>query len=307
MTIIISHKRSIVSLPSVAVIIPTWNNAIQLRICLAALARQTYPLSLVHFIVAINGDPTGYQDLISEFKNVTWVTETRPGSYAARNRGIKEAQAAIIAFTDSDCVPSEGWLEQGVKALLQSEYTLIGGHIQMFGRADHQLRPAEIFEASMFDMIRHQKMIEENGFAVTANLFAFRSVFDRNGLFDSRLKSSGDREWTQRCLRNGERLGYAPSASISHPRRESFQAVWQKVKRLKGGWIQLAKMRRSPIELRVAMRRLTLLDPKIYSLAFSKQCPRHQAVSVFCGAMLIGVKATVESVCIYLGRKESRG
>ncbi len=93
--------------PFVSVIIPVYNDAGRLRICLAALHKQTYDSDRYEIIVIDNGsDPSPVMDNLKvEFDNVVYDQELTPGSYAARNKGITIAKGDVIAFTDADCIP----------------------------------------------------------------------------------------------------------------------------------------------------------------------------------------------------------
>src|SRR5690554_6136694 len=92
-------------LPFVSVIIPTYHDWERLRLCLDSLNRQTYPKERYEIIV-VNNDP---EDVVpANFvvpNNFTILEESKPGSYAARNRAIQAAKGEIYAFTDSDCQP----------------------------------------------------------------------------------------------------------------------------------------------------------------------------------------------------------
>jgi glycosyltransferase involved in cell wall biosynthesis len=85
------------SSPFVSVIIPVFNDAEHLRLCLRALAQQTYPSSCYEVIVVDNGsdDLEAIQAVVAGFGQAIAVLEPTPGSYAARNRGIALAQGEI--------------------------------------------------------------------------------------------------------------------------------------------------------------------------------------------------------------------
>ncbi len=104
------------NMPFVSVIIPTYHDWERLGyVCTNALfKKQTYPKD--HFeAIIINNAP---EDSSPEFNlpdNFKIISESKPGSYAARNKGVSVARGEIIAFTDSDCIPCPDWIEQGVK------------------------------------------------------------------------------------------------------------------------------------------------------------------------------------------------
>jgi len=89
------------NLPLVSVIIPVYNDAERLQTCLAKLALQTY--SAYEVMVVDNGsrDLLTVQNIVAAYPFAQLLTESIPGSYAARNCGIAQAQGDILAFTDA--------------------------------------------------------------------------------------------------------------------------------------------------------------------------------------------------------------
>jgi glycosyltransferase involved in cell wall biosynthesis len=98
----------------VTVIIPAYRDTGRLNACLSALSRQTIPHGDFEVIV-VNNDLK--EDVLINAEHdfrLTVIREEIPGSYAARNSGIRHAKGEILAFTDSDAVPDAGWIENGM-------------------------------------------------------------------------------------------------------------------------------------------------------------------------------------------------
>ncbi len=158
--------------------------------------------------------------------------ELSPGSYAARNRGIAEAQGEVLVFLDADCVPAPGWLQAGIDCLQSHpDVDLVAGNIELTF-ATPQLSPAECFEKAF--AFRQQQNVA-NGVAVTANLFVRRRVFEEVGPFNAELMSGGDFEWTRRATSRGHRLLYCAEAVVRHPARASLSALAGKARRVTSG------------------------------------------------------------------------
>jgi len=221
--------------PMVSVIIPVYNDTFRLKLCLEALVRQTYPADLVEIIVIDNGSKEDLRKTINAFPFVRLFREPVPGSYIARNRGVLVAQGKILAFTDSDCIPVLGWLEHGIDTLIENQdIGLIGGKIEFFFKNPLKLTTAENYE-KMFGF--PQKMyVEKHQWAVTANLFTYRNVFDKVGLFNPDLKSGGDHEWGTRASKAGFKILYCTDAVVRHPARHTFAEIAKKETRIFGGW-----------------------------------------------------------------------
>jgi glycosyltransferase involved in cell wall biosynthesis len=257
-------------MPKVSVIVPVWNRADQLRLCLDCLHRQTFPGGDYEIIVVDNGSIDQIDSVHDAYPAVRWFREEHPSSYAARNRGVRHARGDIIAFTDADCLPTATWLEGAVASLGALQASIVGGDIRYVMPTDRELNVCELLEEKLFGMGNHRQLIESRGFAVTANLTTYRDVFEQAGYFDAQLKSSGDREWTQRAVRNGAQLRFAESAVVYHPRRHSLKALAQKQRRIVGGRMVLLRRSKQPLtEVVQQLYMHSLFDVDMYRMALS--------------------------------------
>ncbi|MFB2980557.1 glycosyltransferase [Microseira sp. BLCC-F43] len=226
------------SLPSlfVSVIIPVYNDAERLKVCLAALENQTYPKDLYEVIVADNAsdEAQDIKGVVAQFGCAIATYESLPGSYAARNQGISLAKGDVIAFTDSDCIPAPNWIENGVKNLLQvPNCGLVAGKMEIFCKNPEKPTPVELYES--ITAFPQQQLLETKRGGATGNLFTFKNVIDRVGVFNANLKSNGDLEWGQRVYSAGYQQVYADDTCVAHPARSSFKELYKRTVRLVGG------------------------------------------------------------------------
>jgi glycosyltransferase involved in cell wall biosynthesis len=223
------------SRPFVSVIVPAFDNAAGLELCLRALEDQTYPADRCEVIVVDNGSRVDPAPLVSRFSRARLERESQPGSYAARNRGLAVARGEILAFTDSDCVPAHDWIKQGVASLAGCQ-----GCGFAAGQVDLSFRdPAHPSAAELYDFLvmnfHQEHNVRDRKFGATANLFVPKPVFDRVGMFDATLLSGGDLEWGERVLAKGLRQTYAAEARVAHPARYSLDETYRRALRLTGG------------------------------------------------------------------------
>ena len=100
--------------PDVSVVIPSWNSARTIGRCLDALLAQQTTLHYEVLVVDSGEDDTAalvaaYAD--REAPRVQLIrSPTRLFPGPARNLGLRQARAPLIAFTDTDCLPDPGWL-----------------------------------------------------------------------------------------------------------------------------------------------------------------------------------------------------
>jgi glycosyltransferase involved in cell wall biosynthesis len=226
--------------PMMSVIIPVYNDREGLRVCLEALALQTWPRARLEVLVVDNGSREPIADLTGRFDFVRLLSEAEPGSYAARNRGLKEARGELLAFTDADCQPTPGWLEAGGQALLDHGGPLVlAGRVEVFAQDPQRPNVAEEYELAL--AFTQSANAQQKHFGVTANLFSTRETFERVGPFDTKLKSGGDKEWGQRAFAHGVPVAYCDAAVVRHPARRSLKELCQKRARQTGGLLTLKR------------------------------------------------------------------
>jgi GT2 family glycosyltransferase len=208
-----------------------------------------------------------------------------PGSYAARNEGIKHATGTWLAFTDADCRPRPDWLENLMAATEQvnqstsqpaNHLTLFAGAVEMIPQND----PPNRYE--IYDLVRGipQSWYVKRGYAATANLAVSAELMNRLGGFDASRHSGGDAELCRRARKAGAALEYVPNAVAEHPARQSWEELVAKVRRVKHG--QVASGARAE---RWRWRLRTLLPPLIETFKYlrARQWPlsfRLQAIAV---------------------------
>ncbi|WP_322744411.1 MULTISPECIES: glycosyltransferase [unclassified Coleofasciculus] len=223
-----------------SVIIPVYNDAERLKLCLEALENQTYPKTGYEVIVVDNAsdEAADIKGVVAQFGQAIAAYESTPGSYAARNKGISLAKGEVIAFTDADCIPASDWIEKGVENLLKvSNCGLLAGNIEVFPKDINRPTLVELFEiANAFPQKQH---LRDMKYGATANLLTFKSVIQEVGTFNQDLKSGGDLDWGRRVYDHGYEQVYAEEVRIAHPARASFNQIYQKVVRLAGGHYDL--------------------------------------------------------------------
>ena len=97
-------------IPFVSVIVPVYNDGQRIGKCIEALLIQTYPQAHFEIIIVDNGSNDNTRSVIEEHPVKLLVEDRIQSSYAARNKGIKNAKGEVIAFTDADCIPAPDWI-----------------------------------------------------------------------------------------------------------------------------------------------------------------------------------------------------
>jgi glycosyltransferase involved in cell wall biosynthesis len=226
-----SHQTE---LPSVSVVVPFYGSDVSgLTQCVESLLNQDYPKDRVAIAVVDNNDPKRLsQSMFGPRCNI--FHESLPGSYAARNRGVRESCSEVIAFTDSDCVPRHSWISAGVRSLRAATGpVIVGGSIVFDFGSNHLPNSCELLDSIIH--LRQTEYIYSYGFAATANLFVMRELIKIYGPFDARFLSGGDREFGQRLAAAGVGITLAEDAVVLHPARGRIVDLLQKNRRGAGG------------------------------------------------------------------------
>ena len=226
--------------PFVSVIVPVFNDAGRLRLCLEALDAQTYPKELYEVVVVDNGSDEPPARVVARFARARFSVEPRPGSYAARNRGLALARGDVFAFTDADCLPAPDWVERGVAALFATPNCgFVAGRVEIFFADARRPTAVELYEG--LAALAQKTYVEAGRFGATANLFTTRAVVERVGAFDDSVMSGGDVEWGQRVASRGYAVAYADDARVSHPARRTLAELYRRTARVVGGFHELTR------------------------------------------------------------------
>jgi glycosyltransferase involved in cell wall biosynthesis len=202
-------------LPFVSVIVPVYNDERRIRACIESLLNQTYSEGCYEILIVDNASSDGTREIVQEYPVRLLAEDRIQSSYAARNKGIQNAKGEILSFTDSDCVASSTWIEEGVKALNSKSVDLVGGKVEFI----HSERKTAAEAYDSITSMQVERDIKERSVAKTANLFVKSFLFDKIGMFPESVKSGGDVLWTARATRNGFTLTFASKAIIRHPAR----------------------------------------------------------------------------------------
>jgi len=203
--------------PTVNVIIPVLNGGGTLRACLESLRAQTYEGKIIPVVIN-DGSTDNTSEVAREFSEVKLLEQENHGRAAARNKGISESDAEIIAFTDADCVPEPDWLERLIARLRENDNRgVVSGAMtirtgsNLWQRLDHQ---------AWAHSIGPEAPAGPTLFGSTANMALYRAVFNEVGGFDSRLRGSEDSDLAFRIHRAGYENFFEPKAVIihNHPR-----------------------------------------------------------------------------------------
>lgn len=267
--------------PLISVIIPVKDDTLRLMKCLEALESQNMPQGSFEVIVVDNNSsPAVPSDIAGSRKMpVKLINELRQSGFAARNTGIVNSKGDILAFTDSDTVPSPDWLKKGYECLTDSSNApFAGGNVEI--ELSEKPGPVEFFE--FFYGFDQERYIRHLNFSVTANMFTTRELFIKTGGFSNELKSGGDREWGNRASKHGKGV-YCKDAVVLHPARKDWNELALKIRRTLDGYFQINAVKKAG-RLRLIPEIAGDMFPakQFFELFFIKNGPLSWKAKAFC-------------------------
>jgi len=194
----------------VSIVIPAYNAERTLENCIEACLAQTYPDTEV---IVVDDGSTDRTPLIGQaFASVRYVHQENRGPAAARNRGAREAHGPLIAFTDSDCIPREDWIDH-LAARFEENVAAVGG---TYGIANPQRLLPRLIHAEI--VARHARFGEKVDFLGSFNVAYQREAFEAVGGFDEAFReaSAEDNDLAYRLLDAGRVLRFTPDAVVNH-------------------------------------------------------------------------------------------
>ena len=212
----------------VSVIVPVHNTAAHLERCIAALVGQDYPRAAFEILMVDNNSTDGSADILARAAGVRALAETKQGSYAARNRAVREARGAVLAFTDSDCAPGPGWLRAIEAGLAQPGVQVVLG-CRRPARDRGLVRLLADYENKKDEHVFASPVVDRY-YGFTNNMGVRRSTFERYGPFVERPRGS-DTIFVRRVV-EGEgcaAAAYMPSMRIAHHEMDGVRVYYNKM------------------------------------------------------------------------------
>jgi glycosyltransferase involved in cell wall biosynthesis len=205
--------------PVVSVVVPTRGRAAYLEVTLDSLLGQRTEIAY-EIVVVDDGSADATAAVVAARPTVRYVAHREGrGLNAARNTGLQESQAELIAFVDDDVLVPSGWVDALVAGSRRHpEAEAFGGPIRarFEGRTPRgcgrEEPPITTLDLGSEDC--------EATKAWGANFAVRRAAVERVGPFDERIvRPHGDEEeWIERLRASGGTVVYLAEAGLDHRR-----------------------------------------------------------------------------------------
>lgn len=214
--------------PRVSVVIPTRNRCGDLTECLRALEDQTLPEDEFEVLVINDGSSDATAATVERFGRSTrlrlrGIDQSNQGPAAARNLGIAQAKADLVAFIDDDCCPDAAWLEELMAALPgEPRCAGVGGSVR---------RRRDSTVSRFIDHVGTLAHLQRDGrvhYLVTANALFRRAALEEIRGFDTHFTWPGgeDPDLGDRLRPRGYSLAVTRGAVVRHRHRDTLGGLF---------------------------------------------------------------------------------
>lgn len=209
----------------ISVIIPNWNGAKHLPVCLAALRRQT--LRPLEVILVDNASADESRELVArDYPEVKWLQLSQNVRFAgACNAGIRASSGEFVALLNNDTEADEHWLENIAKTLAERPSAgFAATKLRLFDQRDKLHSAGDFYSRRGVPGNRGVWQVDDGRFdaeyvfgACGAGSVYKREMLDKIGLLDEEFEfSCEDVDISWRAQLAGYRCAFAKDAIVYH-------------------------------------------------------------------------------------------
>lgn len=167
--------------PSVAIVIPAYNEEETIARCLESCINQTVPASEI--IVVNNNSTDDTEKIVKKYQrdypecNIRFLNEREQGIAPARNHGFSKAKSDVLGRIDADSTITEGWVEALQNTFSDENIAAATGPVQYYDMplVDLGLKADEKIRNTL------HKMAKDHRFLFGSNMAIRRSVWEEVG------------------------------------------------------------------------------------------------------------------------------
>lgn len=208
-------------MPSISIIIPTYNEEKNIEKCISTLLTQSY--KDFELIIVDDGSTDKTTDIINHFikksKKIKLIKGEHRGPGFSRNLGAKKAKGKVLVFVDADMIFDKNFIKNLTKPIFSGE---------TIGTEDGRQRasnPDNIWSKCWGIYIVKGKR-KKSKKRVTGNIFRaiLKSEFKKMGGFDPKYGYADDMTF---CFKYGIRSKIVDSAWCYHKNPETLKEVFK--------------------------------------------------------------------------------
>lgn len=220
--------------PHVSVVMPCFNGAATLREAIEGVRAQAEPR--FELIVVDDGSTDGGPDIVQAMSQadsrIRLVRQPNSGPSVARNTGVAQARADVIAFLDSDDMWTPGHLSSHLEAMARDPR--LGLSFSRCRIVDAQAQPTGDLTRVWMEDITPQDILASNPTATCSSVVVRRSVIDEIGTMRADMVHAEDQEWLFRVVSSGWHMRQVAEPTVLY--RTSPVGLSADTERMYQGW-----------------------------------------------------------------------
>lgn len=227
----------------ISVIVPTYNRAHIIPMCLDSLVVQNYPKENYEIIVVDNNSSDNTEEIVKKYINnypsvsIRNILEKRPGLVYARHTGAKHSKFCILSYTDDDGILCKNWLKEiSYVFQINPEVAAVAGKIviKWDKKPPDWVKPYEglLGKLDYGDEIQYKKGLYINGgnFSIKKEILFKVGGFNPDQVCDW-LIGDGETGLNRKLWDSNYLIGWAPKAIMEHFQIVEKNATVQDIKR----------------------------------------------------------------------------
>jgi len=211
---------------SVSVIVPSYNSAQAIGLCLDNLNQQLKTVS-AEIVVVDSSNDTLTREIIGQFHAVRQILlDARCSPGESRNRGAREAKGKLLLFIDADVILSFGGIAAAWEHYREGN-TVFGGAISLSKHSSPQ--PAASLEHLVFNSEcgRLRKPTKRKNLSSACLAIEKKLFLEAGGFAD--IPRMQDLELTERLKKSGHTLHFFPDIHCYQVQTSSLISVLRKI------------------------------------------------------------------------------
>lgn len=216
----------------ISVVICTFNRSKLIEPTLQSLINNSASPSTYEILVIDNNSTDNTEILVKKFieqnkdYSIRYLKELNQGLSFARNRGIQESNAPIIAFFDDDIFADEHLIQNWISFFEKNPYAVGGGgkiHVHFDAPRPSWMPEVLLTLFGKHDFGDEIKKYKKGNYPFGGNLAYRRQIFEKVGNFNTQLGRKGtdlnggeEKELFQRISEHNDNIFYVYNAFLWH-------------------------------------------------------------------------------------------
>lgn len=311
--------REIPEQVAVSLVICTRNRSVFLNKCLQMVrGLRCRPTE----IIVVDNAPTdnSTREVVENFPEVSYCLEARPGLDIARNTGLRQASAPIVAYMDDDVVTHPLWVYRVWETFQQPDTAAMTGLVIA---SELQTEAQQIFELhwsfnrGYIDKVYNSDYLRKTLAAgppvweigAGANMAFRKEVAEKVGYFDERLDvgaagCNGDSEMWFRILAHGHTIRYNPLAVVHHEHRRELGGLKKQIFSYMRGFAAAALIQQKQEKQAGYKRHMFQVLPPHYLKLLRRGFPYYRFQH---RTLLTEIRGMISGIFFYLRNKNQPG